>query len=348
MELPFQILRPFLGARIIKTGLAVFLSLAAFHWLGSGYGTFAAVAAILAVQPSVVRAKQVFAQQLVGNLIGGVIGAVLGYWLGPTALAMSLAVVLVLGICTRLGLTDAASLAVVAVIFIMDRPHKDFLFYTAARVGAISGGMLIGYLVNRYIRPPQFTLRLRDELLAASAEVDQLEAHLLAHLSTPDAYTKEEIKSTDRLIEEHLETARYYLDLHRESHPGNAALHLAKATASLFVFMERLTDMHKIILQAGGLVPGEELGAVAAALKSTVAYKNDVLAALFSGNQPSPDLAHACAESIAGLEALVETLIDQPETRLRGLALHSVLTNIRHMSWRMDSLTRLLAEVRDS
>lgn len=345
MELPIRILRPFLGARIIKTGLAVFLSLAAFHWIGPDHATFAAVAAILAVQPSVSRAKSVFLQQLLGNLVAGTVAAILGLWLGKTALGMALGVVVALGICTRLKLTEAAGLAVFAVLYIMDRPTQDFLLYTAARVAVITTGMLIGYLVNRFVIPPNFTARIRQEIASAQAGIEEFGTHLLASLASPEHYDKEQIKAESASIRHHLETASYFLDLYQESNPsGQQHLPLEKARASLYVFMERITDIHKIVLQAGGLMPGPELGAVATALKAVMRYRAEVLAALLEGRLPAEAPAVDCHQATDELKALVDQLVDRREVRGRGLTLHSILTNIRHMSWRMDALASLLRE----
>ena len=127
LYLPFRLLSPFVGPRIVKTGLAVFLCLVIAHALGSDYGSFAAVSAIMAVQPSTVRARKAFGQQLLANLIGGLLGAVLGLYAGSSPLVMALGVVMVLWLCTKLDLLETASSAVVAILFIMDRPEHDFL-----------------------------------------------------------------------------------------------------------------------------------------------------------------------------------------------------------------------------
>ncbi|MDB4898114.1 MAG: hypothetical protein JWN15_4376 [Firmicutes bacterium] len=343
VDLPMRVLRPFLGARIIKTGLAVFISLAAFQWLGSAYGTFAAVAAILAVQPAVSRARSAFLQQLAGNLIGGAMAAALGRWLGPTASAMAIGVVLTLGLCTQLRLTEAAAGAVVSVIFILDRPQHDFLVYTAARVGAIAGGMLIGYLVNRFIRPPNYTRRVSEALQEASEGIDKFGSHLLASLGSPEHYHKDQIKGEATAILKELEAARYLLDLYHDSDAHQAShLPLEKTKSSLFVFVERIMDIHKSLLQTGGLQPGAELGTVATALKTVLRYKEDVVAAALGMGAPDPAVAVDCQAALAELERLVAERVADPHSRARGLALHSLLTNIRHMTARMESLTRVL------
>lgn len=343
VELPLRILRPFLGARIIKTGLAVFLSLVAFHWIGSGYATFAGVAAVLAVQPSVSRARQVFGEQLLSNFIGGLVGAILGWLLGPSPMAMAAAVVLVLGLCSAFGLREAASVAVVAVLFIMDRPENEILLYTAARMGAIMGGMLVGYLVNRFIHPPQYTKRLKEDLQAGADGLETFGAHLIGSLSTPEHYRKEQIKGEAAAIAKRLENARYFLDLFHESEPDDPRLlPLEKAKASMFVFVERITDIHKIVLQAGGLQQGPEADTVASAIRAALGYKRTVMQATLHGGRPDPAAGQACHEALRKLEALAGVLVDDPATRTRGLTLHSILTNVRHMSWRMESLSRLL------
>lgn len=345
VDLPFRSLRLPVGARIIKTGVAVFVVLVLSHWIELGYSTFAAVAAILAIQPSVSKARQAFGQQLLANLIGGLVGAALGYWLGSGAPVMALAVVLVLWLCTRLHLSETASTAVVAVLFIMDRPEHDYLLYTGARLGAIVGGMLVGSLVNRLLYPPNYTALIQAELRTAARGVDSFGQHLLSSLASPEHYRKEQIKSEAAQIKERLERAGNLLEWFRES--GGAThrtLVLAKAVNSMFVFVERFMDIHKTVLLAGGLRPGPELGAVAGALKAALHYKELSVTAALEGTRAAHDAAPAFAQALSELEQLAARMIEQPETRDRGLELHSIMTDVRHMGWRMESLSRLLAE----
>jgi F0F1-type ATP synthase assembly protein I len=353
LYLPFRLLSPFVGPRIVKTGLAVFLALVVGHALGSPYGTFAAVAAILAVQPSVVRARQAFTQQLLANLIGGLTGAVLGVLLVRyqlnSALVMALGVILVLWLCTKFGLNETASTAVVAILFIMDRPEHDFLTYTFARIAAIVGGMLIGYVVNRFIHPPDFRKQIRNQLRSAIEELNAFGNHLLASLSAPEHYTKEQIKGEAAKVKQYLDSAGYFIDLDKEV-GGNSPqrLVLTKVRASVFVFVERVMDIHKIALLEDGLRPGVEMGAVAGALKAVWQYKETAIAAALDDSPLDAAAVVEYAGALSRLETLVESLICSPETRSRGLALHGVLTNIRHMGWRMDSLVRLLQETKSS
>lgn|GEM_PF-1471635 len=343
MEFPLRILRPFFGARIMKTGLAVFIALAAFHWIGSQHATFAAVAAIMAVQPSISRARTVFAQQLLGNLIGGTVAAIVGLCLGNSPLGMALGVVLSLGICSRFGLTESASLAVIAVLYIMDRPDGGFLSYTAVRVAVIAAGMSIGYLINRYVKPPDFTARVKEEVRSAHEGVAEFSAHLLASLASPESFEREQIKAETAAIDRHLEAATNYLELYQESNPSGEHLRaLDRARSALNVHVERLADIHRIILQAGGLRPGTEFGAVAAVMKALDRYRSAAVQAVLEDGEVDESVAAECRQAAEHLSSLVDQLVDQRERRERGLVLHSILTNLRHMVWRLDALAEVL------
>jgi hypothetical protein len=348
MDLPLRLLQPFLGARIIKTGVAVFVSLAVFHWFGSnytaisGYASFAAVAAILAVQPSVYKARELFRQQLLGNLVAGVVATVLGLWLPVNPLTMALASILVLGLLVKLKLTEAAGLAVVMVVFIMERPAHDFLWYTAIRMGTISAGMAIGFLVNRFIHPPDVTARAREEIREGAAEVDRFVERLIAAIPSPEHYQKEQIKQDAALAQKHLATARAILELGSKEIEPQAHLLLKKANASMFVFTEAVMDMHKLLLQVGGLDYGPEREAVVGALTAVIAYKRSVMQGALEQTKPDPAAAAAFEEAMQWFQERVELLVDRRETRERGLVLHGVLERLRHMGWRMASLSRLL------
>lgn len=343
MGLSWRILKPFLGARIVKTGVAVFLTLLLVQVVEPGYAAFAAVAAILAIQPSVTRARELLLEQLLANLVGGSVAAILGLWLGPSPTAMAIGVVLVLGILHRLAMNEAASLAVVVVIFVMDRPHQDFLLYTGARMLAVGAGMLIGSLVNRYVRPPRFLARLKEELTAVGADVDTFISHLLQSLTAPEHFGKEQIKGEAKAIRRRLETVQSLLELSRED-PGvrHSILVLEKIAASGFVFVERITDVHKLVLKSGGIERGPFHAAVVKVLEALQAYRQEAMAAALAGRHSDPVRTKAYQAALADLDGLSRQLIDEPSTRPTGLLLYGLAMYIGHMGARLEQLAALL------
>lgn len=351
LESPMQILRPFLGARILKTGLATFIVLVTFHWIGPNYVALAAVAAILTMQPSITDARRLFGEQMVGNLVGGSVGVALALWTGSSPLFMALGVILVLGILVRLNLTEVASLSAVVVIFIMERPHEELLTYSAFRVAAITGGMVVGYLVNRFIRPPRFQARLTGDLEDVGSQMDAFMDRLIDSLPHPERYGKEQIKADAGAILKRLESVRYLLNLSAESEgsdPRRSAL--TKSMASMFVFTESIMDIHKLVLQVGGLNHEEHRAVVEQALRSVIRYRQAAMTAaldlkshrrLGKAAAPDTDPAAALSAALEQLDLSVDTLVDRRETREMGMTLHTIAGEIRHMDNRMEILDRL-------
>lgn len=344
MGFPLRVLQPFLGARIVKTGLAVFLTLVLLHRLGSSYATFGAVAAVLAVQPAISKARETFRQQLLGNAVAGLVATLLGMWLPVNPLTMALGAVLALGLLVRFRLTEAAGLAVVVVLFVLDRPEQDFLLYTLVRMGIIVVGMAVGFAVNRLIRPPDVLGRARAEVAAGERQVDQFMERLLLSLGSPEDYQKEQIKRDASEAQAHLAAARATLDLgEAEALPARTAP-LRQANNSLFVFVEAITDIHKLVLEAGGLPHGPERELLTAVLRALQTYRASVMSQALQGAPADSDAARSFHSALAAFEQRVEHLIDVRERRDFGLQLHLVLAEIRHMGWRVDSLARLCGQ----
>lgn len=60
-----------LGARILKTGIAIVLALYLATWLGLPTPVFAGIAAVFAIQPSIYRSFLTIVDQVQANIIGG-------------------------------------------------------------------------------------------------------------------------------------------------------------------------------------------------------------------------------------------------------------------------------------
>ncbi len=341
MDLPLRVLQPFFGARILKTGAAVFLTMALLHAMGSSYAAFGAVAAVLAVQPSLSQARSAFLQQLVGNAVAGAVATLLGLWLPVNPLTMALGAILALGILVRLRLSEAAGLAVVVVLFVMDRPEHDFLRYTLARMGTIVVGMTVGFLVNRLIRPPDALGRARAELAEGHRNLDRSIDRLLLSLSHPQDYPSEQVGHDADAARKHLSVARTLLDLGAaEGRPDQAEM-LRQAHSALEAFVAALADIHRIALEVGGMAHGPEREALTAAVKALQEYKSAVLAGVLQGAAIDPEAASRCEAALATFGSRVEQLIDRRDRREFGLQLHLILAEMRHMVWRLRPLARL-------
>ncbi|WP_054711148.1 aromatic acid exporter family protein [Bacillus sp. JCM 19041] len=158
-----------LGARILKTGLAVVLALYLANWLEINPPTFAAIAASFAIQPSLFRTVRTFSHQVQANLIGAVIGVLFVMTFGHEPFVVGVVVMLSIAIFIKLKLESAIiPTAIVTIIIIMESPADNFLQFASERFLLVLIGIVSAFLVNLAFIPPRYEKKVYDKLSQAT------------------------------------------------------------------------------------------------------------------------------------------------------------------------------------
>lgn len=156
-----------IGARIIKTGLSVTLALFVASFFNMQPAALSAVAAVLAIQPSVMRSWRYLKEVIITNVIG-VIFASLGFYLfGSEPFFIGLIVVLTIAVNLKLGLTKTINLSVLSVIAILTTEITDTTstFYAALdRFSMVGIGVVSSILINVLVIPPKHEKRFYDSM----------------------------------------------------------------------------------------------------------------------------------------------------------------------------------------
>lgn len=160
-----------LGARVLKTGIAIVIALFIAQLLELPTAVFAGIAAIFAIQPSIYRSYLTIVEQLQGNLIGATVAVVFTLLLGPQLIVVGLAAVVVMIIMLKLGLEKSISLALVTMIAVMEVKGDDFLTFALLRVATILVGVLAAFLVNLVFMPPKYETKLFQAIHQAQDEI---------------------------------------------------------------------------------------------------------------------------------------------------------------------------------
>ncbi|MDQ0340033.1 uncharacterized membrane protein YgaE (UPF0421/DUF939 family) [Caldalkalibacillus uzonensis] len=160
-----------LGARIIKTGIAVTLSLYLASMFNLEPVIFAALAAVLAIQPSLYRSWQNVLEQLQANVIGAVVAVSFTYLLGNEPFVVGLVVIIVIAINLRLRFEKSIPLAIITVIAIMESTEGNFLLFALDRFLLILLGIGSSVVVNAIFLPPKYEDRLYRELNEATYDI---------------------------------------------------------------------------------------------------------------------------------------------------------------------------------
>lgn len=160
-----------LGARILKTGVAIVLALFLAQTLNLPTPLFAGIAAIFAIQPSIYRSYKTIIQQVQGNVIGAVIAIIFALIFGNHLIGVGFAAITIIAIMQKLKLGDAVTLALVMMIGIMELPDEHFIIYAVLRFSSMLIGIFSAFLVNMLFLPPKYETKLFQSVHDAQDEI---------------------------------------------------------------------------------------------------------------------------------------------------------------------------------
>lgn len=205
------------GARIFKTGIAVTLALYIATLLNLEPVTFAAVAAVFAVQPSVYRSFRTILDQFQANIIGAIIAIVFTIAFGNEPFVIGLGAILVIAISIKLKMEKTIPLAVVTLIIIMEASTQgNFLLFALSRLGIIMIGVLSSFIVNLLFLPPKHETKLLQKISANTDYIIQwlrlIIRHDAEHMALKDDIQKinEEIIDINNFYKLYKEERNYF------------------------------------------------------------------------------------------------------------------------------------------
>ncbi|MFZ2330030.1 MAG: aromatic acid exporter family protein [Atribacterota bacterium] len=154
----------FLGARTIKTGIAVTLSLFLSNYIPYSMPLLAGAAAIICMQPSITVGIQKGLIRTKATLLGGLFGLLLHYIFGNNLFAIGAGVSMVIWICHRLKWEEGIALASLIAMAVMLRVSAEVLPYTTGRVISTLIGIVVATFINTVIAPPRYRNIFLDEM----------------------------------------------------------------------------------------------------------------------------------------------------------------------------------------
>ncbi|MCE5171690.1 aromatic acid exporter family protein [Paenibacillus profundus] len=140
------------GARVLKTGIAVTLSLYISMFLQFKTPVIAAVAAIFAMQPSIYRSWRYFLDQFQTNTVGAVVALLAGMAFSNAPIAVGIVCILVIMICLKMKMEETVGLTLVTVITVMEASGQ--WNYALIRFVQILIGIGSAFLINILFFPP--------------------------------------------------------------------------------------------------------------------------------------------------------------------------------------------------
>lgn len=189
-----------LGARMLKTGLAVAISLYTATLVGFPTPIFAAIAAVFSIQPSIYRSYQTMLEQIQANIIGAIFAITVVFTLGNDPFVIGFTIILVIGVCMSLKMNESTVLlAIIAVIAIMETTDMAFIDFAFLRVSSLTFGILSAFIVNLVFLPPKYETKLFQEIDRNTSDILQWLRITTRHLSDQPALKGEIHRIQDQL-----------------------------------------------------------------------------------------------------------------------------------------------------
>ncbi|MBW8351472.1 FUSC family protein [Bacillus sp. IITD106] len=160
-----------LGARMLKTGIAIILALYVAELLHVPTPVFAGIGAVFAIQPTIYRSYLTLLEQVQGNIIGAIIAIIFVLSFGNHFLIIGFAAIIAIGIMVKLKLENAIRLALVTIIAVMSAPAEAFLQFSVVRSATILLGILSSFAVNLIFLPPKYETKLFQGISEVSEDI---------------------------------------------------------------------------------------------------------------------------------------------------------------------------------
>ncbi|KIL47256.1 FUSC family protein [Jeotgalibacillus soli] len=189
-----------LGARVLKTGIAIVLALFLSQLLQLPSPIFAGIAAVFVVQPTIYRSFVSILEHIQANLIGAAVAVLFVLLFGNHVVIIGLAAVITITIILKLRIESTIGLALVTLIAIMEVQNEDFITFALLRFATIMLGVFSSFIVNLIFLPPKYETKLFYKISTTTDDIVKW-VRLSTRRATEHRLLKKDIeKFKERLI----------------------------------------------------------------------------------------------------------------------------------------------------
>lgn len=154
---------PFAGTRVMKTGVAIFLT-AFFCDLLNWPPVFAVITAIVTLEPTVSDSIKKGIVRLPASAIGSAYAVLFIALFGNSPITYTLAAVFTIVTCFRLKLHAGLLVATLTSVAMVEVIHGNYFLAFFIRLGTTTIGLLVSTFVNLFILPPDFMKEINENI----------------------------------------------------------------------------------------------------------------------------------------------------------------------------------------
>ena len=205
-----------LGARILKTGIAIILALFITSFLPNdvGFKSVAGISAVVAMQPNIHRSVKTISEQAMGNFIGALLAVIVVVVFGKNIVIMGITVILLIAILYKINLAHVATLASVTALIIMGQHTGSFYVAATFRFILVMIGVLSASIVNLIFLPPKFETKIYHYSVKLTSDI-----FVWFRLVLNDTSDYHQIKQDNDQIKTRLNRLEQIYDYYNEERP---------------------------------------------------------------------------------------------------------------------------------
>lgn len=202
------------GGRVIKTALAVTLSIYIAQQLGLERVTLSAIVALVTVQRTFYHSLLESLGKLGSVLLGGILGTLFAYLLGVTPLSYGLVTLASIFFCLQLRLQDNIILTTITAITVIFSEADNLTVYSLLQIGTALLGAVVALVIN-YLFTPNHKQEVLRRLQQADEGLQRAIDFIISEMLAPGC-DDSEFQSEALQLKREIETGKSVAQLLRE------------------------------------------------------------------------------------------------------------------------------------
>lgn len=185
----------FLGNRIVKTGIAIFLTAVICEWF-NWPPVFAVITAIVTIEPTVSDSLKKGLVRFPASAIGSAYAVLFIALFGNAPITYTLAAVFTILTCYKLKLHAGLLVATLTAVAMVEVIHSNYLISFFIRLGTTTTGLLVSTAVNMIVFRPDY----RKDILANIQKIGSQAGNLLNKTFQTILYDGSAERKVDQLM----------------------------------------------------------------------------------------------------------------------------------------------------
>ncbi len=157
-----------IGARTLKTGIAVTITMFICKLFNLEPAFFGAVSAVVNMQPTISRTLKIAEDQVLVHVLGVSVGLSFGYLFGGNPVTMGLVSIVIIVLYRKFQFQSSLTAGIVAALFILSSSQDQFLSHALSRSLVIFVGLGTAMIINIVLMPPRYQKQFIAKLQAGN------------------------------------------------------------------------------------------------------------------------------------------------------------------------------------